>query len=422
MGMQTIFSNLLNRIWHNKSGAFSIMWAIALSGMILTVGATYDMAQLTKAKALAQYTADNMALQASIAVDTNNDDRYVADQIYTYAEISAGNVDFTDSLTGSVQYNIVDELDANNAGLDDENKSKLLARATVTGTYQTVFMGILPQFSEVSILAKSDVAYAAREGVPASIFFVVDNSGSMNNYDDNGIRKINSLETSMKDFMDTLDQISIYGDDIFRTALYPYSYNLLTSKVVDPDWSTLSDYDIDRMYASGGTRSTSALSASKTAFTLENDIHESINGEENPLKFLIFMSDGANNGTQQQCGAGQTVEHWIDTYQGWNDVYYSYQNWFDGWVIHYPSTCDLYSPVNEASLQHCTTMKNQGVKIYSIAYDVNEDERAIAEAFMKECSSGVEDYYKYASDGTDLQAVFDEIGESVITEVIRIKH
>ena len=110
MGMQTIFSNLLNKIWHNKSGTFSIMWAIALSGMILTVGATYDMAQLTKAKALAQYTADNMALQASIAVDTNNDDRYVADQIYTYAEISAGNVDFTDSLTGSVQYDIVDDL------------------------------------------------------------------------------------------------------------------------------------------------------------------------------------------------------------------------------------------------------------------------------------------------------------------------
>ena len=134
MDMQTISQNLLKRLWQDKSGAFSIMWGVILSGMVLTVGATYDMAQLTKAKALAQYTADNMALQASIAVDTNNEDRYVADQVYTYAEISAGNVDFTDSLTGSVQYDIVDDLDADNANLDEENKSKLLARATVTGT------------------------------------------------------------------------------------------------------------------------------------------------------------------------------------------------------------------------------------------------------------------------------------------------
>lgn len=420
--MQTLLPKLLKQLLKNDSGSFSIMWAIALSGILLSVGATYDLAQLTKAKALAQYTADNMALQASIAVDTNNNDRYVADQVYTYAEISPGNEDFTNSLTGSVEYDIIDTLDTANIGLDDDDKSKLLARATVSGTYQTVFMGFLPQFSSISILAKSDVAYAAREGVPASIFFVVDNSGSMNSYDDNGTKKINSLKTSMEDFMDTLDGISVYGDDIFRTALYPYNYDLINSKVVSPAWSTLSDYDISQMYANGGTQSTNALASSQSALNLENDIHETINGEDNPLKFLIFMSDGANNGTTDQCSAGQTPEYWIDTYQGWNTVYYYYQYWFDGWVDYYPSTCDQYSPVNEASLQYCTIMKNQGVKIYSIAYDVDADERVIAEAFMKDCSSGEEDYYKYASNGTDLQAVFDEIGQSVITEVIRIKH
>ena len=445
---------LLKRFLKDTSGAFSMMWAVSMTGVIISVGATYDIAQITKAKALAQYAADNMALAASVAVDIDNDDRYANDTPYGYDDIGGAAEDFTGTMQGRVLYDIVDSNDSDNTGLDEDDKSRLLARATVWGTYTPAFMSIVPGITTISIRATADVAYAAREGSPASIFFVVDNSGSMGDPDNNGVAKITSLETSMKSFMDTLEAIESYGSDIFRTALYPFAYNLIASDKVDPAWAVLSDSDINDMWAGGGTRSTAALHSARTKFTLENAIHDNVNGEDNPLKFLIFMSDGANNDstTQQVCTTEQVwvptstiAQYWIDTYPGENNrKYYSYQNWFDSYLVYYaPQTvpghnedqqvCNNvpYSPVNEASLVHCNSMKASGVRIYSIAYDVDEDERALAEEFMKECSSNHDadtdiytdnGYYKYAENGADLQSVFDEIGNSVVTEVIRVKH
>ncbi|MBN4058424.1 hypothetical protein JYT93_00145 [bacterium AH-315-J19] len=237
------------------------------------------------------------------------------------------------------------------------------------------------------------------------------------------------------------DYNGMIGDNIFRTALYPYNSDLIDNRVVIPDWGTLSDYEIDRMHAQGGTRSTSALDLAKSEFALEGAIHEGENGEEEPLKFLIFMSDGANNGitTRTVCENVQVwvpdhPERWILNWQGNLYTYYSWRWWFRHYdVTYYPEsdsggfeteeicTEEEYSPVNEASLEQCTSMKNNGVQIYSIAYDVASSEREIAEDFMKQCSSGEDVYYKYASTGADLQAVFDEIGEAVVKEVIRVK-
>ena len=158
------------------------------------------------------------------------------------------------------------------------------------------------------------------------------------------------------------------------------------------------------------------------------------------------MSDGANNGitTRTVCEyvdvwvpAGS--ERWVLNWNGSLYTYYSWRWWFRYYdVTHYPASSggyetqevcetEYYSPVDEASLEKCTYMKNNGVQIYSIAYDVSDssntpyDERAMAIDFMKKCSSGEDVYYKYASTGADLQSVFDEIGEAVVKEVIRVK-
>lgn len=446
MGDKIRVPSLLKRLARDTSGAFSLMWAVSMTGIIISVGATYDLSQLTKARALAQYAADNMALAASIAVDTDNDDRFVANTAYPYSQIGAGGEDFTGSMTGSVQYDIVDSSDSGNADLSDEEKSRLLARAIVSGTYKPAFMSIVPGLGGLSFSASSDVAYAAREGTPASIFFAVDNSGSMGWSDTAGVQKLFSLKESLKSFMATLNGIA-FGDDVFRTAIYPYHSSLLTNHLVDPAWSALSDGEIDQMTAQGGTRSTAALSRARSKFSLENQIHTDMNGEEAPLKFLIFMSDGANNGAymQQQCTTEEVwvdgeSEHWKVWYYGQYNTHYRYENWFQYYyTIHVNATqggyedqqvCHgvPYSPVNEASLAECSRMKTDyDVKIYSIAYDIDDDwntswdDKAMAEQFMKDCSSGEEDYYKYAEDGADLQAVFDEIGDSVVTEVIRVK-
>lgn len=430
---------LYKRFLRDTRGVFSLPWAISMTAVTISIGASYDMSQISKAQSIAQITADNMALAASISIDMDNNDRYVDGKAYGYHEIGGIKSDFTKSITGTVQYDIVDDNDPKNAHLPETDKVRLLARATVTGTYNTTFMGIAG-YNSVDFSASSDVAYAAKQGTPATIFFVTDNSGSMSSRDDNNVRKIDSLKDSMTNFMDILDDIRTHGKKIFRTALFPYSSSLLTYKVVDPDWKTLTDYEVSQMYASGGTRSTSALTKARTKFSLENKIHHATNGEDDPLKFLIFMSDGANNGatTQQQCTtkdvwvAGQS-EYW---WRRKNNGGYKYRTkrprknvWRWTHVAAKPGHYDQqqvcqsvpYNAENESSLAQCTLMKNAGVKIYAIAYDVSYYERDMAEKFMKACSSGIDDYYHYATSGTDLQAVFDEIGESVVREVVRIK-
>ncbi len=444
--MATILKKMFRRYRKDTSGNFATIWAVSIGAIVFTVGSAYDVNQISKAKQMAQMAADNMALTASIAVDFGNDDKFVEGQAYSYEYLGGPAKDFTDSMQGVVRYDIIDDADQKrdddgNLVFDDFGNpvyEKLLARATVSGSYTPAFMGVLG-VNSIDFKASADVAYAKREGKPASIFFVTDNSGSMGSRDNNNVRKISSLKTSMRSFMDTLKGIK-HGDRVFRTALFPYSSNLISGKIVNPKWSTLSNNNINLMSASGGTRSTNALRRAREKFDLENAIHQAANSEDQPLKFLIFMSDGANNGVttrtvcqDEQVWVPEGPERWVLHYYGTDYTYYSYRWWFKYYdVTHHPAsgggyetqevcTEEVYSPVNEASLEQCTYMKNNGVQIYSIAYDVSASERDMAVNFMKTCSSGEDVYYKYASTGADLQEVFEEIGEAVVKEVIRVK-
>lgn len=450
---------LLKRLIEDTSGAFSLMWAVAMTGVLIAIGSTYDLAQISKAKSIAQYAADSMALTASIAVDFDNDDRFVGGQSYAYSAIGGGSDDFTGTMTGSVIYDI-DDTEAQNLPVGDP--ARLLARATVTGTYTPAFMSIVPGIGDLTFTATSDVAYAATEGSPASVFFVVDNSGSMDWDDSEGSDKLDSLEDSMKSFMTTLDGISTGGNNIFRTALYPYSadyngwYNyidtdgVIPAKVIAPKWGSLTDGNITQMQTYAGTDSSGAMEDAATALGLEDAVHDAENGEDSPLKFVVFMSDGSNN-SSYEC-ATQNVwvpghaEYWIDTYHGWNDVYYSEKWWFDSWVIYYPASGGGYEDQQTCSTDYwadiqtkasCDTMKADGVTIYTIGYNlevgypkengqtqwynyVYQSEVTRAQSLLSYCATD-SDHYILASSASDLNATFTEIGQEIVREVIRVK-
>lgn len=422
-------NNLYARFKKDQRGSISAAWTVSMVAILFAIGSAYDTSQASNAKQLAQIAADNMALTASISVDRENQSRYVEGNDYAYAEIGGAAADFTGSLTGSVKYDIQDG--------DD----KLIARATVEGTYTTAFMGIFGR-NEIPVKAVSDVAYAEEKGTPASIFFVADNSGSMGDYDGVGVKKINSLETSLTSFMSTLSTIDDDGtDDTFRTALYPYSADpygyyssiaddgLIPAHVVSPEWGTIANNKITQMYDRYGTDSSGALQDAADAFDLENGEHSAVNGQPTPLKFLVFMTDGANN-TSNECRAlRDDEEYWIDTYKNWNTLYTSPQYWFDSWVVYHAPGSEGYEDqeicgwdyhFDYRSLEACTQMKQAGVSIYAIAYDVDASQKAHAEDFMESCSSG-DGYFKTADDSSALQAAFSEIGDSILTEVIRIK-
>lgn len=452
-------STVYNRFLKDTRGAFSLMWAVSMLGIMISIGATYDIAQISKAKAIAQYAADSMALTASIAIDTNNDDKFVGGDTYTYAQIGGGSADFTGTISGSVEYDVDDSEDQN---LPAGDKARLLARATVSGVYTPAFMSMVPGITTINFTATSDVAYAATEGTPASIFFVVDNSGSMDWDDSDGNNKLGSLETSMKGFMTTLDSINVAGQNIFRTALYPYSqdYNqwysyidtdgVIPAKVVSPKWGKLTNGNITQMNTYYGTDSSGSMEDAQIAMTLEDAVHDAENGEDSPLKFVIFMSDGSNNSSYECSTQNVWVpghdEYWIDTYYGYNQYYYQEYWWFDQWVTYYPASDGEYQDQQTCSWDYwadiqtkasCDTMKADGVIIYTIGYSlevgyptengqtqwnnyVYQSAVTRAQSLLSYCATD-NDHYILANSADDLNTTFLEIGQEIISEVIRVK-
>ena len=404
----------------DNSGSMATAWAVSLVAIVFAVGSAFDTSQASKAKQLAQSAADNMALSASIAVDRNNQEKFLEGVPYTYAQIGGPSEDFTGTMSGKVEYDVQDGPD------------KLIARATITGSYSTAFMSIIG-VDKINLRAVSDVAYAEAGGTPTSVFFIADNSGSMSD-------KIVTLENSLKDFMTTLDGLDTDGvDDTFRTALYPFSAEsswdnaidedgTIPVHTVDPEWGTISVGHITRMISRRGTNSSGALQDAADDFAGESYIHDTINGEENPLKFAVFMTDGSNNQSTETREVRDDEQCWVDTYYASRPVYLSELWWFDGWVNYYPAgSCPDGSEVtvtdyhyDRRSLEACTQMKDDGVVVYTIAYDVAADEKDHAEAFLKSCSSG-DEFFKSANDSSALEEAFAAIGESIVSEVIRIK-
>jgi len=432
----------LKRFLTDTAGSMAMVWGVIGVGVVISVGAAYDVNQVSKAKQIAQMAADNMALTASIAVDNNNIDRYEGGQGYSYRHLGGPANDFTNSMVGIVEYDVDD---------DGDGIGNLLARATVSGTYRTAFASALG-VDEIPFTTTSDVAYAQVEGTPASVFFAVDNSGSMGWSDASGANKLNALKTSMTGFMTTLETINSNSNDVYRTALWPYTQDyygrysyisddgIITNKDVPPGWGSLSNGEVTRMHTQYGTDSSGALEAAAAAFTLEDAIHLAANGEENPKKFMVFMSDGANNPNQSYVctttyvWVDGTAEYWWKKkkvkykrpkkYWKWNYVPgtsgHSEEQQDCGYVTAYES--------DERSLAACAAMQDAGVTIYTIGYHlvagshgVSQSEVDRAQDLLAGCATDA-DHYILASNADDLNTALNAISERVMTEVIRVKH
>ena len=303
-----------------------------------------------------------------------------------YGKISAENPgpsnDFTNSITGVVDYDVT-----------LPNSEKLIARATVNGTYTPAFISIMPWVQGIPFHAVSDVAYAASEKKPASILLVTDTSGSMGYDDETGSDRQTNLNNAAKDFMADLTSI-VAGNEtesrILRTGMIPFYSRVWGSAVVDMDWGVISDSDIDYMYAGGGTNTASPMEQAETWMDGEQAFHTTENGYT-AQRFVILMTDGANNSTS-------------------------------------------YDSRTETA---CTNLKNDGVIVYSIAYaltpgtyDTNSrwggtytpssSELNRARTMLENCASSPDHFLQTTAD-FDIGEVFESIGVSVVEEVIRIR-
>lgn len=129
--------------------------------------------------------------------------------------------------------------------------------------------------------------------------------------------------------------------------------------------------------ATGGTNSEDAMAWAADQVTKPTEInaHYSKNGTKKPHKFIVFMTDGENS----------TGSSYWDNY------------------------------ADRKTLEHCTSAKNNEVKIFTVAFQAPQRGKELLSA----CASG-NDFYYTADSADELKQAFKDIGEEAVQMVTRL--
>lgn len=469
---------LRSRFVKNQDGNIAVVFGLSATVIIGCMGAAMDFSTLSNAEARGQAIADQTALAAAVFVKTNGreptpplpvgegetpepEEGYLDDDYRTYTAAELG-YEFkgwveggADNVTVSVNY-------------DGTAKEAIV---TVTGRTVPTFMQILGKKS-MDFKSKATAKYEDYEFYdPASVLMVLDNSGSMA-FDDKpliedenesdktkwdaqpgAIPRLTALKNNAKEFMASLGNLvgdqTDNSDKVLRTGMLAYNTQTITSRTVQMDWQTdATEASIDRMVALGGTNSAPPVNLARTLMSTEDQTHINMHGED-PLKFLIFMTDGVNSTDQIVWEPKEDTGQWrgtirtcwrswwrrycrtfIDTVESENEPNYGW-NWEEGkWT----------NRDNFLTNTDCTAMKNDGVKIYTIGfalqagwYDHNDyfsDDKPVktsksirdqAYSFLSDCASEPATFLT-AENSAELDQAFERIGNDIMTEIIRLSN
>ncbi len=406
----TLFQKV-KRYFGNTDGSFGTVWAICIFGTITIMGCALDLSILVKKRNQAQTISDSVGLTAAIFVKENgrpplaSESGFVHNKKYRLRDLGqapskAGNLDLNAWVR--VQY----------------NEKKQRAEVYVSGVMATTFLGIIGK-KDLEFTSQSHVNYFSETMHPASVFLILDNSGSMM-WDDRQLlsykpwrqaqgaqSRIDGLKSTVLDFNAMLETninktaeaigngtrntSNTAAQQYLRTSMLAYNFNLVSAIESSPHWGGLPEKKIKLMNANGGTNSTPALS--KTAFWMreENAQHLAMNGEKKPNKYVIFMTDGVNS----------------------------------------------YSSYNPQSIAICDQMKKEGVEIFTIGFalepgyygtSVKNDSTYLSPAtsktaydFLRGCASSSDHFIK-ARDSHKLAEAFENIGKKISEDSIRVTH
>ena len=439
---------LFRRFKKNEDGNMAVTFAVSAVAIIGATSATMDYSVLSNAKSRSQAIADQTALAAAIFVKNNDRPPASLAEGVTRGSHSARNLGYefkgwVDGGANNVNINVV---------YDDNAKE---ARVTVSGQTVPTFAQVLGKrsltFSSESVVSYLDID----EKHPASIALVLDNSGSMG-WDDkfanpNGTSpigaepRIDGLEFSVKKFnTDLSDRLGVEDSDGLRTirmGMLPYSSNIVTSNKVEMDFGYITDQEVERMVPSGNTNSNPPMTKAQEWMDGENSEHrdEAVRVGEayrEPLKFVIFMSDGQNTLGAYEFLADDTAPvYWRQNSNGsWSGIYaHSYNNQF-GYIRGH-----LRRDTDRLTIETCNTLKSQGTEIFTIGYalevgyyNANNPWNKYSQAYvnlwnqtnaynlLQSCASKEENFVR-AGDNDELEAAFDTIQNAIVKELIRIK-
>ena len=443
--------NLLRRFRRNEDGNMTVIFAVSAVVLIGGIGAAMDYSTLSNAKARSQSIADVTALNAAVFVKTFDRAPETFDEGLTAGEHTAEALGyefkgFVEGGASNVSVNIV---------YDDNAKE---ARVSVSGNTVPTFIQVLGK-QELSFSAESVVSYLdVDETHPASIVLVLDNSGSMR-WDSeqltnagtrpaNAKSRISGLQTSVRTFRDELrgrigNQLQSEGLRVLRTGILPYNSEIVplpddAERLMDWGFGGVDEGHITAMRAAGGTNSNPPMARANEWLDIEDEQHrqEAVRHNEDyrqPLKFVVFMTDGQNT-----TGGFDFIEdNTTGRYYGQIDG-----KWFTTRRL---STANFYGfregrielNSDRLTIETCQEMHAEGTVIYTIGYaldvgfyydpenpsnpgEVTPLTEATANNLLRVCASKPE-FFIEASDGDELEGAFDQIQNSIVKELIRIK-
>lgn len=413
---------LITEFKDDINGNFGVLAATTILGLISAVGLSVDGQRVYTHSAKTQSVADAAGLAAAIHASSNDGmvpttgaaGVFIEGQTYSATELGF-ELGTGESITFEVDY--------------DEIAREVTV--TTTGTVTPLMLQLIGK-SEITTSASSTVKFQEPDNLkPASVLFVLDESGSMW-FDDiptldgtkpqNAVRRIDALRKNMNDLNGRLRSLGsdtqTAPDDLFlRTGVVTYNNGPIPRinqfgqqfftdeqgpagplKLIIPmDWRSISESDVNtRLSPFGGTNSGPALQRAKTIMDAEKTIHEKDeNGESIAERYVIFMSDGNNDfidGVTQPIWRAQS-----DTgfYRRFVNVRVCTRRNFWGrcirvGIVRREQTWDIDtagapppdgqgwtegvygSQVDADTVNECTALKNDGVNIYTIGFALQE--------------------------------------------------
>jgi len=166
----------------------------------------------------------------------------------------------------------------------------------------------------------------------------------------------------------TMDPTNIF----IRLGTVAYNSSVSSTHKLDPTWNKPAVIALTTtLNATGGTNSSGAMDWANTKLKdpSEINLHLSKNGNNEPAKFLVFMTDGDN----------------------------------------YDSSYDT------ATEQICDNAKANDIEIFTVAFQAP----AGGKALLEYCASGAEYYYN-ADNSDELLKAFENIGEKASDLAVRL--
>lgn len=368
--------SLYARLLKDRAGNFGIMTAAMLPVLLGGAGLAIDMTNAMVAKSSLQGIVDAAALGAAAAM---SGDGLTPSQ----AEAMGLNI-----LMAQIGRYVDPDTDEESAALEEEIKRSSTIVGTESGTISTGKtygvtittsydlplspMSALFGYSTMKVAVNGSAVSTTAAKNAFSMYLVLDRSGSMD--EATNTRIAGCTGNSSKCFVKKMDALKVATDSLLQTIkdadpenkyarLGAVSYNNVMQTPTVLDWGTDSVKTYVQALKSSGT--TNSGEATATAYTSlakvsETTAHTDKNGQTKPAKYIILMTDGANN----------------------------------------------ISGADAKTKTACTSAKTAGIEVYTVAFMAP----TAGKSLLSQCATDASHYFD-ADNAAQLVAAFKAIGE-----------